>query len=360
MQGYFTKFFNSFVEWLFRPRSVGLALIRGGITLFGLIFAFGFIFNLSWPISNGHIDLKIDTSNGTPQLIAYLIAALASGLILLGGWLEFRRFQRLQRKRVIAIEMRGLRDSHGDPLVEAIPPRFEGNREQLLIDVRQLDDGKISSPSHALARILQLPNDLKGRIDGVDRDEVTVIYGGLAPVPYTFLVGVLLDDEARLEVMDWDRTQQSWRTLDEPDDGARFEISGMDGIAKGQDTVVLAVSGSYDIDLAGVRERFPTLPIVALDLTQRSTSSHWSDAKQSALCSQFLDTLIALSARGVQTIQLFLAAPSSMVLNLGRSYDKRNLPAVIVHQYERSETPPFPWGLLMPVSGASAAIVNAN
>ena len=108
MQAYFSKFFNAAVEWIFRPRSIGLALVRNGVALFALIFAFGFIFNLSWPISNGHIDLKIDTSIGTPQLIAYVVAALASGLIRLGGGLEFRRFQRLQRKRVIAIEMRGL------------------------------------------------------------------------------------------------------------------------------------------------------------------------------------------------------------------------------------------------------------
>lgn len=40
------------------------------------------------------------------------------------------------------------------------------------------------------------------------------------------------------------------------------------------------------------------------------------------------------------------------MFRFGRIYDKRNLPAVIAYQYERGETPPYPWGVKMPVSGA--------
>ena len=359
MRGFFSKFFNSFVEWLFRPRSVGLALVRSGLGMLALVFAFGFVFDFSWPLENGRIDLKLDTSNGTPQLIAYGVATVALVLIALGTFLEFQRFRRLQRKRTIAIELRGLRDGHGIPLADAIPGRIEGNREQLLLDIRQLDDGQITSPQHAMDRILQLPSELRSRIDGADRDDITLVYGGLAAVPFTFLTGVLLDDETRLEVMDWDRVQAAWRTLEDPDDGQRFEVTGLSDLADAESTVAVAISASYDVDVMGVSTRLPSVPIIGLKLQGRSNKSHWSGAKQAALCDQFLNTLIELSGRGVGIIHLFIAAPSSLVLNLGRAYDKRNLPTVIVHQYERSQAQPYPWGIAMPVAGTAASLVVA-
>jgi hypothetical protein len=87
------------------------------------------------------------------------------------------------------------------------------------------------------------------------------------------------------------------------------------------------------------------------------TSSHWSEAKQSALADQFLDTLKQLDALGVQQIHLVLAAQNSVVFNLGRRYDKRNLPRVAVYQFERGEGTRYPWGIQMPVEGTTDARV---
>ena len=53
----------------------------------------------------------------------------------------------------------------------------------------------------------------------------------------------------------------------------------------------------------------------------------------------------------MQTVHLFLAAPNSVVFRFGRSYDGRNMPSVIVHQYERSDPARFPWGVRMPYHG---------
>ncbi len=73
--------------------------------------------------------------------------------------------------------------------------------------------------------------------------------------------------------------------------------------------------------------------------------------KQNSLASQFLDVAKLLEASGVTTIHLLLAAQNSVAFNLGRRYDKRNLPSLIAYQYEANGERKFPWGVRMPVSG---------
>lgn len=55
-----------------------------------------------------------------------------------------------------------------------------------------------------------------------------------------------------------------------------------------------------------------------------------------------------LKGRGVQKVHLFFAGANSLVLRFGSVYDKRNLPALTVYQYESST---FTWGVNMPVAG---------
>ncbi len=148
--------------------------------------------------------------------------------------------------------------------------------------------------------------------------------------------------------MDWDRTREAWRGLDSADDGQRFQIDGVDDIG-GAKEVVLAVSFSYQVRSANIATTFrhPVVRMTMPDLV----SSHWSQAKQNALAAQFLDVAKQLEARGVSTIHLLLAAQNSVVFNLGRRYDKRNLPSLIAYQYEAKGEKRFPWGERMPVSG---------
>jgi len=51
------------------------------------------------------------------------------------------------------------------------------------------------------------------------------------------------------------------------------------------------------------------------------------------------------------TIYLLLVGQNSVVFNFGHRYDKRNLPDVIVYQYEGDNPKRFPWGVRMPILG---------
>ena len=77
--------------------------------------------------------------------------------------------------------------------------------------------------------------------------------------------------------------------------------------------------------------------------------------KQLAWAAQFFDVARHFCGTNVRLVHLVLAAPNSVVLRFGRAYDKRNLPQIIVHQYENAQTPPYPWGVLMPVGGVTSS-----
>lgn len=350
--------FSSAVEWLFRRRSPALAVMRAGLGCLTLAFAAGFALNVSLPLAGGQVDFKYDGGDSMPQMLVYVTGILGLLLTAAGaGWEGARYIEERQAqtsRKVIAVEVRGLRNVSGVPLVESVPAEFSGRREQLLIDLRQyIQDGAITDPAAAVAGVAALPDDLRRREAGLDRSDITCVYGGLAPVPLTFLTGILADDEGQFVIMDWDRHAGRWRSLSEPDDFKRFVVSGIEAIPAEPVEVALSVSVSYGIDLKDVRSRVGDMPTVEAALEGGNTDAHWSGDKMAALGRQFLEILGELNRHGVKRVHLFLAAQNSVVFRFGRLYDKRNLPEIVVYQFDRGKTPAYQWGLLMPVAGVA-------
>lgn len=355
------KIVNVLVEWIVRRRSPALAIARIGLSLAVLGFAGELALDLAIPSAQGPITVRI-TQDGTIELaISNIVGSLGIILILWGAaweWIRYwREERRIDKKRVIALEVRGLRDTSGSPLAEALPSAIEGQRDSLLVDLRQVRDGVIVDPAEAIAELATLPKELQRRSAGGSRGDISIVYAGLAPVPLTFLTGVLLDDEGAVTVMDWDRFRNCWRSLDGDDDGLRFDVEGLQQVPIGTSSVALAVSVSYEVDLARISGVVSDIPVVEMRLREGSTDAHWSEEKQRELGKQFLDTVISIGNIGVSEIHLFLAAQNSIVFSFGRLYDKRNLPRLTVYQYQKDHGVAFPWGIRMPVMGLSAAEV---
>lgn len=134
-------------------------------------------------------------------------------------------------------------------------------------------------------------------------------------------------------------------------------MRGIDQVPTDAPAAILTVSVSYKVDVPAVRRTFGSLPLVELDLPNGTPSCHWSEQKQQALVQAFRDTVIGLGNRRVGRIHLVLAAQSSIAFRFGQAYDRRNLPPLIVYQYERSNNPPYPWGVSMPTHGLAAATI---
>lgn len=351
MMNLLNLFFRSLIEYVFRRRSAGASLIKVGVPLLVAVLA-SLSVGITVPTANGPFVFSWDTSGGDAAL-SWAVFIVAAGIVATGLFLIIRDVRRENRDKVIVIEARGLRDWNGEPLDKAVPISLKGRRDLVLVDVRQgLIDGQIVSPDRALRHLTSLPDDIARRVGGLDRADISFVLGGLAPVPLLFLLGVIVDDEHHTLFMDWDRTQKTWRPLDDDDDSLSFNLTGMDGIPVGSSRVALCVSASYDVLDADVRLVEPTAPVVRLDLEGRSTASHWSETKQQRLAQQFLDAVMDLARQGVTDISLFLASPASLSLRLGTVYDKRNLPRLTVNQFEQADAKKFPWAVVMPVAGA--------
>ncbi|PWJ91166.1 hypothetical protein C8D77_104513 [Mesorhizobium loti] len=349
---------RSAAGWFFRARNAESWIFRGAVTVLIAIHGANWVFKYSGPIWGTAGSVEIGTGGAVPNGILWAVTVVCA-LLMIGSavwaWMRYANEQkRLSRKKVFVIEGRGLRDDDGSPLKAAVPDSIVGARVDLVMDLRQRKDGVIVDPGDLLQPVAGMKTLFHQLQKGNDRSDLTTVYGGLTAVPFTFLTGVLLDDEGDVVVMDWDRGASRWRLLDGPDDGLRFEVTGIDEAGSARE-VVLAVSVSYTVKSEDLATTFAH-PVVRMMLPDLQ-SSHWSQVKQSALADQFLGVLKQLDAAGVERIHLVLAAQNSAVFNLARRYDKRNLPNLVVYQFERAQNPKYPWGIEMPVAGVVTARV---
>ncbi|MBD2746632.1 SAVED domain-containing protein [Microvirga sp. BT688] len=349
---------RSAVAWLFRSRNAESWIFRGAVTVLVVLHGANWFFRYNGSFEGRPVSVEFGTAGVIPESLLLGLSGLCA-LLMAGaaGWAWTRyaaEQRRLSRKKVFVIEGRGLRDDDGSPLLAAVPETIPGTRVPYLLDLRQRKDGVLVEPDDLLRPVEAMRIWLHQMQKGNDRSDLTTVYGGLTAVPLTFLTGVLLDDEGDIVVMDWDRTSERWKSLNGPDDTMRFEVSGLE-MAAGASEVVLAISLSYPIlsDNLETTFAFPVIRMTMPDLQ----SSHWSQAKQAALADQFLGALKQLEGLGVHRIHLVLAAPNSVVFNFGRRYDRRNVPAVTVYQFERAQDPRYPWGIEMPVGGFDSARV---
>jgi hypothetical protein len=345
---------RSAVAWFFRARHAESWIFRGAVVVLVAVHGANWVFKYSGPVWGIPGSVEIGTGGTIPDGILWGLSGVCALLMVGSAFWAWKRYadeqQKLSRKKVFVIEGRGLRDDDGSPLKAAIPNSFVGTRVDYLLDLRQRKDGVIVEPDDLLQPVGAMKTWLHQAQKGNDRSDLTTVYGGLTAVPLTFLTGVLLDDEGNVVVMDWDRISGRWKLLDGSDDGLRFDVSGINE-ARGAREVVLAVSGSYMVKSEDLVTTF-THPVVRMTLPDFQ-SSHWSQAKQSAMADQFLGVLKQLDAIGVDRIHLILAAQNSVVFNLARRYDKRNLPRVTVYQFERGQSPRYPWGIEMPVASVA-------
>jgi len=347
------------IDWYFRVRSAQTILLKSGTALLLaaivgtplLILVVRSIMNLGPDQLHGFAE----TLDGLKILVAIVGAAMiACGAILIFlGWFEGKSSR--SSMRVIVLEARGLRLERGTPLLAALGDEFLGQKVETLIDLCNRDDGKALEPEPAISEIETAYRVVQQNKKSMNAATLKVVYGGLAPVPFTFLTGVLFDDEGEITTYDWDRTVDDWRDLSEDDDGAEFTVHGLAEEIVGTEAVV-AISYSYPVSDDAISNSF-AMPVVRLTLDGLSSDSHWSQAKQSRLAQQFFEVVKQLSAKGIKHIHLVLAAPNSVVFTFGRRYDKRNLPAVSVYQFEGGDVPTYPWSIAMPVSDTDKANV---
>lgn len=349
------------LEWFTRPRSVGIALLKYGTALVvataGTDYAIQFARQSK---EDGGWSFSLGTGQGIPFWLTLLFAGTGLVLVAVGVTFLVADYRRESRRRLVVIELRGLHASPDSPAVEKVVPAFRGNRHHLLIDFRpQGLEGRVD-PAYLLERVSSMRTALHTLVDGADKRDVQVAIGGLAAVPALFLAGMLIDDESHAHLYDWDRSAKCWRTLDGADDSVRFlPPEGVPPAGAAQE-VILVVEASYAVNQADVTASFASsLPVVRLRVETPLADRFWSEQKQAALAAQFRDAVQQLSGAGVRRLHMVVAAPASLSIRLGMCYDRRLLPDVVVYQFEKGLSKPYPWGLQMPTVSSLAAVVHS-
>ena len=347
-------------EWITRERPIERKLLGAGFLCLATAGA-----GTGWTMETTILgrQVKLSPFPQIPEILSWILVVVGSTAILAGILIGVRRYfhDRADHnsKDVFVIEQRGLRDTADTPLAGAIPRSIKGKRLPFVIDVRdRIRDGVVTDPESALERVAGLPQLIEPHRNGKNPSDIVVAYGGLSPVPFTFLAGVLLDDESQIVTLDWDRASEAWRQPDADDDGDSFEVSGIEQVPLGTTDVAVAVSVSYLIDPAAITISLPLLPIVELKLPRRSPDNHWSEGKQQRLAMEFLEVMIRLADSRISKVHLFLAAQNSVVFRLGRIYDKRNLPQVLVYQYQKGRDVEYPWAVEMPVQNLTRPVIR--
>lgn len=357
----FASIVQRLVDYVTRRRTSGQILLRTGLALLlaaqPTLWVFYFDVSLPSPLD----QLTFGVQESWISIITFMVTlGLGATALVSGIFLLFIENRRTDRRRIVVVELRGLRDVAGTPLIDAIPDLFVGRPEPLTIDLRQnIVDGELVEPQAALKIIESVPQLLATRIHGLDRSDFDLIIGGIAPVPLLFLLGVLIDDEGKATLLDWDRHIGDWRELNNEINQIAFTEPHITQFSGSHQEVILGISVSYTVNETTIRE-LKQLPFYHLEIPNGSPESHWSEQTQISLGKKFLETVKRLEKMGVQTIHLFLACPSSVAIRFGRLYDKRNLPALKVYQYQRSADgrPPYPWLVEMPVGGCLQAKIE--
>lgn len=316
----------------------GVTLAVAGVSGFGFQAAAG--------------DLRFAFSlEGGLTWLSVVLAFIGIGLIIT-GIVGARRND--DRKRVFALQVLGLRSVPETPLVDQIPARLQGRREPWVLDLRApLQDGTLLDPQAAADEVHTVPSGMRQRAKGRDPSDVSFVAAGLAPVPLLVLLGLELDDEFKLTVMDWDRSKERWFEPARGGDTLAITTEGLDEIEEGTREAAVSLSVSYGIRPEDVERQIGNLPHVRIHMPHTSATGR---DQQEQIAQTWLDALKALQARGVDRVHLFVAAPASLAIQLGRRYDRRNLPSARVYQYDRDAALPYPWSLELPRPGEAPVV----
>lgn len=322
--------------------SAGLFLISGaGLSLSGTI-RFSKVFQ-DGSIISGEIG-----SGNTEWWMS--IGCLFFGMVFLGFGLYFAyvMFNEQRRKIVVALEIRGLNATFDTSLAETIPFRVTGRRESLVIDIREQIYGTKNQQKDAISSVNLIPIHLRNYKNGKNRDDLSLYVGGLAPVPLLLLTGCLLSSESKMNFYDWDRKALKWTS---PEVGTDLTSPLSIICDHVKDEVVLAFSVSYPINISELSSLFADVPIATLEIQNATPGMVISNASIEQLMQDFANMIVNLKAKGAKTVHLILAAPSVLSMRLGTMYSARNMPELIVYQYQQAQKEnPYPWGIKMPNS----------
>lgn len=337
------KFFRS---------SFAAKLITGGIFLYFAIWGYSGNIFFEYISDIHHLKGNLSTAD-TPEIIS-IFATLISFLMILTGlymgivdWSANHR--RNARLKNIVIELRGLDGAVNTSLKEKITSECPGQVEEVLIDIRSHVGAETK---HELERAVEKVNNIRSRIEtavaGKAREDISIHAGMIAPVPFQFLIGAILDDEFNPKLWEFERFCGEWQPLDNNDPTIPI-LDSLDSVELvNESEVVLAISATYKISDETLLSTWPNHKIVRINVDTPTPNSLWTESDQIMIGKSYVEVMAKLHNNGIKKVHLALAASPSISLRLGRHSDQRNFPEITVYQYNPKKKQ-YTWGINLPI-----------
>lgn len=352
--------FRQVVDFILRKKSPALIVMKIGLSLITIGCIGGLLFSFSFQSAEFSIRFDWFPEGNTPLLLSQCAFVMGAFLTLAGFVWAIRIYQHerkdTDRKMIIAIEQRGLLPDPNSPLWQSVQSFSKGQVQELLVDhTPYMKDGIVTDPESALAEVQTIRHDIQRIASGGNRPDVSIFYGGVSPVPLTFLAGYLCDDENHITIIDWHRMSRSWQLIEDNDNGLVATVPSLEGIPRDTKEVAVLVEISYRIDERAVEEAVGDIPQIRCSLDIPKPDCHWSQEMQINVAQSFLQTMGMVESLNVQKVHLFIAAPNSLVFRLGSTYDRNLFPNAVIYQYQKDATPKHPWAVELPEQGHNNA-----
>lgn len=333
-------------KYVRRPGSI---VITAGLTilliLFGANFVGAFGINVLGFVAEGTIS-----SPETPASWGLALLCLSVTLVIGGAaWLFHTDHQQRKRdaeendrKIVLVVQVDAYNEVIPPSLSSAVPEDIKGRRIPVLIQKREaLVAG--NSLQESVDEVMHTKRQLLQNAGGRDLNDINVCAGGLAPVPLLFLLGNVLEDDRPIHWADWERNEKRWAWSHE---GAPVQPWGLPKPSFMSSSEVVLKSGiTYPIADKDITQAFSNLPVVKWEPTDRLFQKIIDEQSCRAICDEFKALMHLLLAHGVKRIHFLLACSSALTMRLGSVLDPRNMPEVIVYQYERNSELVYTWGI---------------
>ena len=333
---------SKFLTWFTRTKNIAVTVG----TLF-FITGFGGLAIGSFLLENKLYDgttTKIQiTANETPQFINYLLWCIGIIGFFILSYVVIDFFRQKQKNVVIGVEHIGLKKRIATPLSS-----FLGKSETIPIDLTVCyENDKVSNPKKALELTkFSIEETLKSKSEQIGNQEVTIVYGGTPPVGLGFFAGYLMANTYQVEVWDYDRyakNGKNWYKVDGYADANRPIIDNSN-YAPDKD-VCLLMSISHSVTIEQVRVKFSFPSYIEVKMPDIKYDSMSSIEKISDFEKEFGELLKKLAADGTERVHIFCGAQASFNFCMGRQVT-RNHPAIIVYEYDISNSEKYPWGVL--------------
>ena len=341
-----TYWLDLLVKWLVRPRNlmlvVGCTLLTSGVGLLGF-------WSADWTFWYRDASISVAASDSKFDWLAIILIVFGAIMLLVAVLHEFRL---AKRQRTVFVDIRGFAPCVENPLLPVIEKRYKNVSHNSINLLAYLDHNTVANPEKVLGKIDRKVGDVFESLQTESAPEdVRLVLGGLAPVPFLFALGYLLSkgDTQQFDLFDYDRHQsgvKAWHSLESaPRQNNALVIDPTKRLTSiNSSEVVVVLSITYPVDIEPVKETFSNIPVIQITLERPMQNAMNAASDLAELQNEFLSLLSRLMATGVSKVHLIASVQASTAIALGKKLN-RNHPLCLVYQYEPKASQTYPWAI---------------